>query len=66
MRVEPEAEPEGAGPAGLRFPEVTLTQEPDRAGGREPDQGARLGRECRSTGRRALGLRELGEGPLES
>ena len=40
MRAEPEAEPEGARPAGLRFPEVALTQEPGRAGGRELGWGA--------------------------
>lgn len=66
MRAEPEAEPEGARPAGLRFPEVALTQEPGRAGGRELGRGAELGRELRSTGRRARGLRGLGEGALES
>ena len=63
MRREPEAEPEGACPEGLRFPEVALTQEPDGAGCRERP-GSRAGQRVQERQETSTGPeRAGGRGP---
>lgn len=53
-------------PQAHGFPEVALTQEPGRAGGRELGRGSRAGQRLRAPGGEARGLRGAGEGPWKA